>query len=420
MNGGLSAVAPNLALDQLVAARRAIGQSVVHLGFGESRLPVFAGLVDQLTAGARRTAYGPIAGDIATRAAAAGYFTRRRLPTEPEQVVVGPGSKPLLLAVITAGVGDVLLPRPCWVTYGPQARLAGRHAFGVPIPDTCGGVPEPAALRAAIRAARAAGGDPRIVVLTLPDNPTGTVAPPPLVRDICAIAEQEDLLIISDEIYRDILHDPATPLLSPAEVAPERTVVTTGLSKSHALGGWRIGVARFPAGTEGRRIRDRVICLASEVWSTLAGPMQQVAAYAFAEPPELRDHLAASTRLHSSVAAAVHTIVLAAGASCRRPTGGFYLYPDFEPVREQLAGRAGIDSVLLQHRLLDTHGIAVLGGHHFGDHQRALRFRAATSLLYGETDDQRWEALRATDPLRVPHIAAVLIRIKEAFTQLTT
>lgn len=422
---GLSAMtsrgrmSPNLALDQLVAQRRASGQPVIHLGFGESGLPVFPGLAAQLAAGARRNAYGPVAGDPCTRQAAAGYFIRRRMPTEPDQVVIAPGSKPLLMAVLTAAPGDVLLPRPCWVTYGPQARLAGKRAFGVPIPSGCGGVPEPTALRQTIRAARAAGGDPRIVVLTLPDNPTGTIAPPSLVREICSIAEQEDLLIISDEIYRDIVHDPAMPVLSPAEVAGERTVVTTGLSKSHALGGWRIGLARFPTGARGRLLRDGVVCVASEVWSTLAGPMQQVAAYTFSEPPELRDHIAASTRLHGAIAAAVYRIVCAAGASCRRPTGGFYVYPDFEPIREALASRSCRDSASLQVHLLETYGIAVLGGHHFGDDDQALRFRAATSLLYGETDDQRWEALHAADPLLLPHIAAVLDRIEAALATLT-
>lgn len=422
MRGGPAAagISPNLALDQLVARRRAEGQPVVHLGFGESRLPVFPGLLDQLAAGGHRTAYGPVAGDTAARQAAAGYFARRRLPTEPDQVVLAPGSKPLLMAVLAAAQGDVLLPRPCWVTYAPQARLVGRRAFGVQVPADCGGVPDPEALREAVRAARADGGSPRILILTLPDNPTGTLAPPPLVREVCAVAEDEDLFIVSDEIYRDILHDPSQPLLSPAEVVPERTVVTTGLSKSHALGGWRIGLARMPDGPGGRHLRDGVLSVASEVWSTLAGPMQEVARYAFAEPPELAEYLAAASRLHGTVAAAVHRIFVAAGAFCRRPTGGFYVYPDFEPLRQELAAFACADSASLQHHLLDSLGIAVLGGHHFGDDQQALRFRAATSLLYGETDEERREALHAADPLRVQHIASVLARIENALAQLRT
>ncbi|MFR9800575.1 pyridoxal phosphate-dependent aminotransferase [Streptomyces sp. MS06] len=411
-------VSPNLALNQLVAERNAAGESLVHLGFGEARLPAFAPLLDRLAAGARRNAYGPVAGGREVREAVAGYFSRRRMPTEADQVVVAPGSKPLLMALHMTVPGDVLLPRPCWNTYAPQARYMGKQAIGVPIPDVCGGVPEPAALREAVQAARVLGHDPRIVVLTLPDNPTGTLAPPSLVREICAIAEEEDLLIVSDEIYRDVVHDPATPVLSPAEVAPRRTVVTTGLSKSLALGGWRIGAARFPDGAWGRRIRDGVVSAASEVWSTLAGPMQEVAAYAFAEPPEIRERLAATARLHGVVAREVHRVLVANGALCRPPTGAFYVYPDFEPLRGELAALGVTDSMSLHQHLLDEYGVVVLAGHHLGDVEGALRFKAATSMLYGETAAEQEESLAAADPLSLPHVRNVMTRLEETFTKL--
>lgn len=411
-------VSPNLALNQLVAERQARGDAIVHLAFGEARLPAFQPMVERLVAGAGVNAYGPVAGGLPVRTAAAGYFSRRRMPTDPDQIVVAPGSKPLLMALQLSVPGDVLLPRPAWNTYAPQARLAGKQSFGVQIPDECGGVPEPAGLRKTIAEARAGGHDPRIVVLTLPDNPTGTLASPALVRELCAIAEEEDLLIVSDEIYRDIVHDPTQPYLSPAEVVPERTVVVTGLSKSLAVGGWRIGVARFPVGSQGAGMRDGVISVASEVWSTLARPMQEVAEYAFGEPAEVRERLAASARLHGAVARAVHGIMVSAGASCRPPTGGFYVYPDFEPVREVLAKRGVTDSLSLHQHLFDEFGVVVLPGHNLGDDEQALRFKAATSMLYGATAEEQQQALDAPDPLTLPHIENVLGRLGENFTAL--
>ncbi|WP_326595041.1 pyridoxal phosphate-dependent aminotransferase [Streptomyces sp. NBC_01803] len=414
-----AAVSPNLALDQEVARRRAAGAPVVHLGFGEARVPLHEGLTRALLDGAGRTAYGPVAGDPGALRAVAGYHARRRLPTEPGQVVLAPGSKPLLMALVAAVEGDVLLPCPAWVTYAPQARLLGRRATAVAVPAECGGVPDPDALARAVRAERKAGRRPRLLVLTLPDNPTGTLAPPSLVRRVCAVAREEDLIVVSDEIYRDLLHDPATPFLSPAEAAPERTVVTTGLSKTHALGGWRIGTARFPAGDLGTALRDRVLATASEVWSGLAGPMRAVADYAFGEPPDLAGHVRAGARLHAGVTRAVHRVVVAAGADCRPPAGGFYVYPDFEPVREALAGHGAVDSASLERVLLERHGVAVLGGHHFGDDPRALRFRAATSLLHGATDQQRRTALDSADPAGLPHVARELDRLAEALAKLT-
>ncbi|MFE0188349.1 pyridoxal phosphate-dependent aminotransferase [Streptomyces sp. NPDC058989] len=409
---------PNLALNQLVDRRRAEGASLVHLAFGEARLPVLPQLAEQLALGAARAAYGPVAGAEGVRDAVAGYFTRRRLPTEADRVIVAPGSKPLLMALQLVVPGDVLLPRPAWNTYAPQARYAGKKVYGVPVPPECGGVPEPDALRETIHRARAAGADPRLLVLTLPDNPTGTLAPPALIRELCALARAEDLLIISDEIYRDIVHDPeSTPFLSPAEAAPERTVVTSGLSKTLGLGGWRIGVARFPAGETGALLHDAVTAAASELWSTLAGPMQQVAEYAYAEPPEVVGRMRASARLHGAVARAVHRIALEAGAVCRPPIGGFYVYPDFAPLRERLAVRGVTDAASLAGRLLDDSGIVVLGGHLLGDDPQALRFKAATSLLYGD-EQQQHQALRADDPTRLPHIARELSRIARGFARL--
>lgn len=390
----------------------------MHLGFGEARLPAFAPLVERLVAGATRTGYSPVAGEKAAREAAAGYFSRRRIPTCPDQVVLAPGSKPLLMALNLVVPGDVLVPKPAWNTYAPQAELAGKKAFHVPIPPEAGGVPDPSALRETILAARALGRDPRILILTLPDNPTGTLASPKLIREICTVAEQEDLLIISDEIYRDVLHDPATPMVSPAELAPPRTIVTAGLSKSLALGGWRIGVARFPEGPWGDRIRDGVLSFASEVWSTLAGPMQDVAEYAFNEPPELRQRVAGAARLHGIVARAMHQILVGAGARCRPPVGGFYLYPDFAPVRSKLGLLGVADSESLSRHLLDEYGIVVLAGHLLGDDFGALRFKVATSMLYGDTAELQQQALDATDPLRLRHVSDVLTRIEEAFTKL--
>lgn len=411
---------PNLALNQLVAQRQAAGESIVHLGFGEARLPAFDPLVDRLIAGATRNAYGPVAGGEAARTAVAGYFTRRGLPTDAGQVVLAPGSKALLMALNLVLPGDVVLPRPAWNTYAPQAAIAGRKAIGVDIPAVCGGVPDPSGLSIALARARSRGAVPRMLILTLPDNPTGTLASPALIREICALAEAEDLLIVSDEIYRDVVHDPSTPFLSPAEVLPEHTIVTTGLSKSLAVGGWRIGAARFPANPLGERIHADVVSVASEVWSALAGPMQEVVEYAFAEPPEVRARLRDSARLHGAIARAVYEIFVKAGADCRPPTGGFYVYPDFEPLRARLAAKGVVDSDTLQRHLFSEFGIAVLAGHLLGDDAHALRFKAATSMLYGETAQLQRLALNSADPLALPHIRDVLTRIEDAFTEFTS
>src|ERR1051326_4372542 len=114
---------PTLAGNERLQARRAAGQRVISLGFGEAGLPVLPVVAEVLAAAAGHNAYGAVAGSSAARAAAAGYFSRRGLPTHADQVVLAPGSKALLFATLAVLPGDVILPRPSWVSYAAPAAL---------------------------------------------------------------------------------------------------------------------------------------------------------------------------------------------------------------------------------------------------------------------------------------------------------
>jgi aspartate aminotransferase len=197
-------------------------------------------------------------------------------------------------------------------------------------------------------------------------------------------------------------------------------VVTTGLSKNLALGGWRLGVARLPDGWLGRELRTRLLGIGSEIWSAPAGPVQQAAALAFSEPPAVTERVALSRRLHASVARAVACRFAAAGASVPAPQAAFYLYPDFTPLADVLLRRHGIASdEELAAVLLRDYGVGVLPGCAFGDEGRRLRLRVATGMLYGDTDTQRTVALNAADPCSLPWIAASLARLEEVLADLT-
>jgi aspartate aminotransferase len=239
-SGPLVEVSATLAANERIGRKLAAGLPVVHMAFGEAGLPVHPAVVEALASGGPDNGYGPVAGSRAVREAAAGYFGRRGLPTDPDQILVAPGSKALLYALLSLLPGDVVLPRPSWVSYAAQAALAGKRVWFASIGAEAGGVPDPAALEEALRDARRRGGRPGVIVVTLPDNPTGTLASRDLVERVCELADAHDLAIVSDEIYRDLAHDPGS-VFSPASVLPERTFLTSGLSKSMALGGWRIG-----------------------------------------------------------------------------------------------------------------------------------------------------------------------------------
>ncbi|MGH3738409.1 MAG: pyridoxal phosphate-dependent aminotransferase [Micromonosporaceae bacterium] len=408
----MAQISATLAANEMIRARLAKGESIQHLAFGEAGLPVHPDLAGVLAgAAAGRGGYPSVAGDLAAREAVAGYFTRRGVAADPERVLLAPGSKALLYALLSVLPGDVVLPTPSWVSYAAQATLAGKRVVRVPTPPDAGGVPDPTLLGLTLEREAAAGRRPGILVLTIPDNPTGTVAGESLVRQVCALAERHRLVVISDEIYADLTHD-GTRIASPAGCWPEGVVTTTGLSKNLALGGWRIGAALLPPSPLGATLRSSLLHFGSEVWSALPGPMQEVAAYAFGEPPALREHVARSRRLHSAVARGMHRVFLDAGARCRPPQGAFYLYPDFS------ATVAAGDADALAGLLLERHGVGVLAGPAFGEDPHRLTFRAATSLLYGEDDAQRWAALRSEDPVSLPWIATALDRLRDALAAL--
>ena len=405
-------VSATLAINEAIAARRKQGLPVLQMGFGEAGLPVHAQLEKALALGAGKNAYGPVSGSRELRQAVAGYWNRRGLPTEPDLVVCGPGSKPLLYTLLMAIGGGVAIAVPSWVSYAAQANIVGIKPLLIPTLSGQGGVPDPDLLGPAIEKARKAGQDIRAVIVTLPDNPTGTLAKPATIHRLCDVAESLDLVIISDEIYRDLVFDTSANFVSPATVAPERTIISTGLSKNLALGGWRIGAIRLPDSPLGHQLLPQVKGLASEIWSSPSGPVQYAAAYAFGEPVELVEHIAKSRRLHATVARDVAKRFRNVGAVVAEPQGGFYMYPDLESWREHIKETYSITTgAELAHHFLHEYGLGVLAGQEFGDKEKALRFRVATSLLYGETDEQRFEALNSEDPLTLPWIKESLTRL---------
>ncbi|WP_225835634.1 aminotransferase class I/II-fold pyridoxal phosphate-dependent enzyme [Streptomyces sp. NK08204] len=385
-------------------------------------LPVLPELAAHLAAAAARADAQPVGGPPALLEAACGYWTRRGLPCAPDRVAAGPGAPALLLALTAALAGDggdVLVPRPCAAWWAPYARLLGRPVFHVPTPAESGGVPDPYALLETVRRVRAEGGDPRLLVLSVADDPTATVAPPELLHETVEAAAAEGLHLVSDETWRDTLHDPhQTVLLSPAEMLPDRVTVVSDLAGGLLPPGWPAAVARFPAGEQGRQLHARVLDVLTALDARIAGPLAATAGYALDEPPPVIDRREAVVRLHARVAAAAHAAVVAAGALARPPQAGRHLYADLGPLREPLGARGVSDAQELEDHLTARLGMPAPGGHRFGDDLGALRVRLATGPLLGGTDEERTECLTSPTPLELPHVQRALNSLESVFDDL--
>ncbi|MFD9793566.1 aminotransferase class I/II-fold pyridoxal phosphate-dependent enzyme [Streptomyces sp. NPDC059070] len=382
-------------------------------------LPVLPELAAVLAAAVTRTDPEPPGGGPALREAACGYWRRRGLRGGPGLAVAAPGAQPLLFALLASYGGDVLLPRPCPAWWTPQARLLGRPAYHVPTPAECGGVPDPYALLETVRRVRTEGGVPRILVLSVADDPTATVAPPETVREACEAAVAEGLHIISDETWRDTLHRPReTVLFGPAEMCPDDVTVLADLAGAFTPAGWPAAVARFPDTERGAQRRARTLDVLTALGAVVAGPVAEAAAYALGEPEPVAARTRRAAALHGTLAAAAHRAVLAAGAFARPPQAGRHLYADLGPLRARLAARGVTDSMELEEYLTGRLGAPVPGGHRFGDELGALRVRFATGPLLGATPAERAGALAAADPLELPQVAGALADFSAALDEL--
>ncbi|WP_424858192.1 aminotransferase class I/II-fold pyridoxal phosphate-dependent enzyme [Streptomyces sp. SAI-170] len=409
-------------------------------------LPVLPDLCAVVAAAAGRGAAEPVGGGTGLLDAACGYWERRGLPTAPQHAAAGPGAPSLLLALTAALGGDVLVPRPCAAWWAPYARLLGRPVFHVATPAECGGVPDPYALLETVRRVREEGGDPRLLVLSVADDPTGTVAPPEVLHEAVEAAAGEGLHLVSDETWRDTLHHPpdrrhyppdprhpspdrrhsppdplhfpGTALLSPAEMLPDRVTVVTDLAGALLPTGWPAAVARFPGDPAGARLHARVLDVLTALGARVASPVAAAAAHALAEPEPVTARVSAAVRLHARVAAHLHDAVIGAGALARPPQAGRHLYVDLGPLRTALTAHGVGDAQELEDFLTARLGMPAPGGQRFGDDLAALRVRLATGPLLGGTDEERAACLDSPSPLELPHVHRALTTVKTVFDDL--
>ncbi|MET9958668.1 aminotransferase class I/II-fold pyridoxal phosphate-dependent enzyme [Streptomyces sp. NPDC006326] len=394
--------------------RTAQGRGPVRYGplAPQPGLPVLPELTSVIAAAAERSAPEPAGGGEPVRAAACRHWERRGLATEPEHVAAGPGAPALLLALLGAFGGDVMLPRPCPAWWTPQVRLLGRRAYHVPTPAECGGVPDPYALLETVRRVRAEGGDPRVLLLSVADDPTATVPPPELLREACEAAESAGLFVVSDESWRDTVHRPhETLVLSPAEMLPDDAAVLLDLSGALLPAGWPAAVVRFPGTPRGTWLQARTLDMLTATGAMVAGPVAGAAAHALDEPAAVSGRARAAAALHGAVAAAAHREVLAVGALALPPQAGRHLYADLTPLREGLAGQGVRDAMELEDYLGGRLGVPTPGGQRFADELGALRVRLSTGPLLGATPEERLAALTAADPLGLDHVRGALDRL---------
>ncbi len=390
-----------LSVNDRVRALRREGQTVFHLAFGESRFPVHPTIARALAEAAQSRSYLPALGIPELREAIADHYRRTfDLDVSPEQVVTGPGSKSLIFATLMALGEEVIIPQPSWVTYGPQAHLLSKPVTWVPTRREHDYQLDLEVLDGRIADSRRSWGNPEVLIVNSPGNPTGTMASPERVRALSAYARENGLVLVSDEIYALTAYGDV-PHVSPARFYPEGTIVMGGLSKSLSLGGWRIGVAVLPPGRAGAALRDALQTIASNIWSCVTAPVQYAAVAAYQEDADIDAYVTLCTEIHGIRTRHLHGVLADLGVPCARPDGAFYVFPCFEPWRDALRAMGIENDVDLASYLLERYRIAALPGSSFFSAQD-LCLRLSSSFIDAGTDGQVGALLEAYRESRDP------------------
>ena len=213
------------------------GKTVYKLGLGQSPFPVPGIVQEALRRNAHQKDYLPVKGLLPLREAIAEFnFRYQGIKCSPSDIIIGPGSKELIFILQLVYYGELIIPTPSWVSYSPQARIAGRHVNWVPTSEDNDWRLSPEKLDLICRSDP---NRPRVVILNYPSNPTGSTYPKTRLKKLADVARKYNLILISDEIYG--LLDHSGEHVSIAQYYPEGTIISSGLSKWAGAGGWRLG-----------------------------------------------------------------------------------------------------------------------------------------------------------------------------------
>lgn len=368
-----TAQSETLLINEVSAKKAAEGQTVYRFGFGQSPFLPPKHVIDELKKHAHHKEYQSVQGLDALRSAVANFHTTvDQVSYDKDQVVVGPGSKLLIYAVMaTFSKADVFLVTPSWVSYEPQAILARHQVTRIETTYETKWRLLPGQLDEALSNKKDPG-IPSIIVLNYPGNPDGLTYSQDELKALAEVARKHNLIIISDEIYGLLNHKGEHHSI--ARYYPEGTIVTSGLSKWCGAGGWRIGVALFPKNSP---IKNAVIGVASETYSCVAAPVAYAAIQAYQYDQRIKDYLSTQRKILTHLGNWIADELSSVGIQVYHPEGGFYVNPDFTPLKVKLLAKGINNSKELCEALLRDTNVVLLPGLAFGYKEDNLVARLA-------------------------------------------
>jgi aspartate aminotransferase len=365
-----------LAVTAKAAKLKADGIDVISFGAGEPDFDTPDHIKDAARASLDKGVgkYTEVGGILPLRKAIAAELSAvHKVSIEPDQVLVSSGAKHslynLFMALIDPG-DEVIIPAPYWVSYPDMVMLAGGRPI---IVETRA---EDDFAVTAEQVAAACSPRTRAIVLNNPSNPTGATYTRAQVEALAKVVVEKDLLVISDDIYRQLVYGDAE-YVSIAAVNPEaakRTILVDGVSKTYAMTGWRIGYTAGPlplikamAKIQGQSTSNPTHIAQIATLAALTGPQDCVGTMRKA----FDDRRKRMVELLRAIP----------GVKCREPKGAFYAFPDVSAYvgKKTPEGSVLDDDVQLCDWLVEVGKVAVVPGSGFGA-PGFVRLSYATSM----------------------------------------
>ncbi len=342
-----------LAIDAKAKKLKAEGVDVCGFGAGEPDFDtpqyIKDAAVQALAAGF--TKYTPSSGIPELRAAIADKLKNENgLEYKPSQIIVNCGAKhscyKAILATCQAG-DEVIIPAPYWLSYPEMAKLADAAPVIVETTEASGFKITPDQFRDAMTPAT------KLIILNSPGNPTGTVYSREELQALAEVALEEDILMLSDEIYEKITYDGVQPvsLASLGENVYDLTITVNGFSKAYAMTGWRLGYVAAP---------EPIAAAIDSIQShSTSNPTSFAQKGALAGLKGDQSFIGEMVKAFAERRAYMYDrLTKIPGVTCVKPMGAFYMLPNVSSF--------GLSSTAFSSKLLDEQKVAVVPGIAFG------------------------------------------------------
>ena len=311
-----------VAISNLVNQMKGEGIDIISFSVGEPDFNTPANIVDACEKSLKSgfTHYTPSMGIPELRKAIAeSVKAKNGIPCEAKNVLVTPTKQALfMIALAYINPGDeVILPDPSWVSYEAHIRMCGGIPKYVTTSFDDGFVIDPEKVAAAVTPKT------KMVIINSPSNPTGCVQPESTLKGIADIAKDKDLIVMTDEIYENIIYDGAKHYsIAAMPDMFDRTITVSGLSKTYAMTGWRVGWMIAPEADI-----KAVNKLQSHSVTCCTSFTQPAALEAIRGPQDDKVKMVAQFKKRRDLA--LDLISEIPGLECNVPGGAFYLFPKF-------------------------------------------------------------------------------------------